>query len=64
MAKATKFVVRKFDGDSSSSYAVFRRSEVKGKGNIIFWGDARPIVCGLSRREASYYRSKFEAEHA
>jgi hypothetical protein len=63
MAKATKFVIRKFDGDSAGSYAVFRRADVKGLGNIIFWGDAKPIWCGLTKREADYYRSKEEAEN-
>ncbi len=63
MAKATKFVIRKFDGDSDGSYAVFRRADVKGKGTIIFYGDAQPIVCGLTKREADYYRSRCEAQN-
>jgi hypothetical protein len=58
-----QFTIRKFDGDSAGSYAVFRKADVKGKGNIIFWGEARPIVCGLTRREAEHYRSRCDAGH-
>jgi hypothetical protein len=58
-----KFTIRKFDGDSAGSYAVFRKADVKGKGSIIFWGEAQPIVCGLTKREADYYRSKVEAQN-
>lgn len=34
--KSSKFAIKKFDGDTSESYAVFYRADVKGKGNIIF----------------------------
>jgi len=57
----SKFTVKKYDGDSAESYAVFRKADVKGKGSIIFWGEAQPIVCGLTRRTAQYYRSKCDA---
>lgn len=59
--KSNKFTIKKFDGDSEGSWAVFRKEDVKGKGSIIFYGDARPIVCGLTRREAEYYRSRCDA---
>ena len=58
--KSNQFTIKKFDGDSDGSYAVFRKADVKGKGSIIFWGEARPIACGLTRREAEYYRNRFE----
>ena len=56
-----QFTIKKFDGDSDGSYAVFRKLDVKGKGSIIFYGEAQPIVCGLTRREADYYRSRCDA---
>jgi hypothetical protein len=59
--KNSKFTIKKFDGDSAGSYAVFRKEAVKGKGSIIFYGEAQPIVCGLTRREADYYRSRCDA---
>lgn len=59
--KSNKFTIKKFDGDDAGSYAVFRKEDVKGKGSIIFWGEAQPIVCGLTRREAEYYRSRCDA---
>lgn len=57
-----RFTIRKFDGDSAGSYAVFRKSDVKGRGSIIFYGEAQPIFCGLTRREAEYYRSRCDAQ--
>ena len=62
-ANKNQFTIRKFDGDSAGSYAVFRKEDVKGKGNLIFWGEAQPIVCGLTRREAEQYRSRCDAGH-
>jgi hypothetical protein len=61
--KKSNFTIKKFDGDSAGSYAVFRKEAVKGKGNIICWGEAQPIVCGLTKREADYYRSRCDAGH-
>jgi predicted Zn-dependent protease len=58
------FTIKKFDGDSDGSYAVFRKTDVKGRGSIIFWGEAQPVVCGLTRREAEYYRSRCDAQAA
>jgi hypothetical protein len=57
-----RFTIKKFDGDSAGSYAVFRKADVKGRGSIIFWGEAQPIYCGLTRREAEYYRSQCDAQ--
>ena len=41
---------RKYGGDDSLSWAVFRR------------GESVPVVNGLSKREAMYYSEKFERE--
>lgn len=60
MAKASKFAIRKFDGDSAGSYAVFYAYTVKGKRGPIFWGEAQPFYCGLTKREAVYYKNLLE----
>lgn len=44
-----KFTAKKFDGDDLYSWAIFKSSDVKGKGSIIFYGEARPLMTGLSR---------------
>jgi hypothetical protein len=59
--KSNQYTIKKFDGDSAYSYAVFRKADVKGKGSIIFYGEAQPIVCGCSKREAEYYRRNCDA---
>jgi hypothetical protein len=55
-----KLAIRKFDGDSAGSYAVFYADAVKGNRGPIFWGEAQPIVSGLTKREADYYKKKLE----
>jgi len=55
MAKK-KFTIRKYDGDDIYSWAVFRTEDVKGMGNQIFYGEAKPVVSGLSYHMAKYYR--------
>jgi len=49
-----KYTIKKYDGDDQYSWAIFKTQNVKGKGNIIFYGEAKPIVCGLPRSEASH----------
>jgi hypothetical protein len=59
------FTIRRYDGDSIYSWAVFRVKDVeniKQQGNMVFYGQARPVVCGVSRHLAIYYRDKFEHE--
>jgi hypothetical protein len=51
---AKKYVVKKFDGDDSYSYAIFLAKDVKGLGSIVFYGEARPVVCGLNRTTAQF----------
>tara|TARA_R100001377_G_scaffold59786_1_gene36086 strand:+ start:475 stop:657 length:183 start_codon:yes stop_codon:yes gene_type:complete len=55
-----KFTIRKFDGDDSYSWAVFRTQDVKGMRGIIFYGQARPVMNGMSRTEAGYQRDSLE----
>ena len=47
-----KFTIKKFNGDDAYSWAVFRAQDVKGMRSPIFWGQARPVVSGLSRSDA------------
>jgi len=58
-----KYTIRKFDGDDSYSWAVFKKSDLpKGHRGIVFWGEARPIVSGCSRYQASSYKKSLENE--
>jgi hypothetical protein len=62
MAKA-KFTIRKFNGDDSYSWAVFRKDDLpKGHRGIVFWGEARPVVCGCSRAQAGSYKRSLESK--
>jgi len=59
---AKKFTTRKFNGDDRYSWAVFRKEDLpKGHRGIVFYGEARPVVSGLSRSSASYYAKTLEA---
>ena len=56
-----KYVTRKFDGDDMYSWAVFKKADIpKGRRGIIFYGEAKPIVCGLSRNQATYHKKSLE----
>lgn len=56
-----KYTIRKFDGDDSYSWAVFKKSDLpKGHRGIVFWGEARPIVSGCSRCQANSYKKSLE----
>lgn len=56
-----KYTIRKFDGDDSYSWAVFKKSDLpKGHRGVVFWGDAPPVICGLSRAEANYHKQRLE----
>ena len=57
-----KFTVKKFDGNDQYSWAVFRAHDVKGMRSPIFWGQARPVVSGLSRADAQYHKRQLEAK--
>jgi len=58
----SKYCIKKFDGDDSYSWAVFKKSDVNGLGSIIFYGQAKPICCGLDRQMAIYYKDRFDKE--
>jgi hypothetical protein len=48
-----KHTARKFEGDDSYSWAVFRASDIpKGRRGVLFWEDAKPVISGMSRDEA------------
>jgi len=47
-----KYTAKKFDGDDSYSWAVFKAQDVKGIRGIVFYGVASPVVSGMSRDEA------------
>jgi len=47
-----KYITRKFNGDCSYSWAVFRAPDVKGMRGIIFDHEAQPVMNGMSRSEA------------
>lgn len=56
------YTLRKFNGDDSYSWAVFRKADLpKGHRGIVFYGEARPVVCGCSRGEAQGYKRSLEA---
>jgi|TARA_R110001599_G_scaffold255307_1_gene455423 hypothetical protein len=56
-----KLVIRKYDGDDSYSWAVFHKSDLpKGSRGPVFYGQARPIACGLSRSQAGDCKATLE----
>ena len=57
-----KFSIKKYMGDDSYSWAVFRAQDVKGMRSPICNPHIRPVVCGCSRMEANGYKKRFEAE--
>jgi hypothetical protein len=62
MPAKTKYVVKKYDGDDIYSWAVFKAEDVKGLGNQIFYGDAKPIVCGESKSSATATRDRLNSK--
>jgi len=55
------YTLRKFNGDDSYSWAVFRKSDLpKGHRGVVFHGEARPIVSGCSRMQAQSYKRDLE----
>ena len=57
-----KFTIKKFNGDDSYSWAVFYAADVKGMRSPIFYGDARPVMNGLTRSDAQYHKKCLEAK--
>ena len=56
MPTKPQYVIKKYDGDDQYSWAVFKAADVKGLGNQIFYGDAKPVVSGESRASAAAMR--------
>lgn len=56
----TKYRVLKYDGDDAYSWAVFKAADVKGLRSPVYYGHARPLVCGCSRSEANYHKRNLE----
>ena len=40
----TKYTIKKFNGDSSYDWAVFRAQDVRGMRSPIFYGDALSLI--------------------
>ena len=57
-----KYTIKKFNGDDSYSWAVFRAQDVRGMRSPIFFGDARPVISGLTRSDAKYHKQQVEAK--
>jgi len=57
-----KYRVLKYNGDDIYSWAVFRAQDVKGMRSPIFFGDAQPVMSGMSRNEARYQKTRLEAK--
>ena len=56
-----QYTIRKFNGDDSYSWAVFKKSDIpKGRRGTIFWGEAHPLYSGLTRSSARYYKNLLE----
>ncbi|MCA1800311.1 MAG: hypothetical protein LC650_03370 [Actinobacteria bacterium] len=61
---ARKLTVKKFDGNDMYSYAVFYADEVRGLRSPIFYGEARPVIAGLSKMEAEARKKRIAATMA
>lgn len=59
-----KLIIRKFNGDDSYSWAVFRKEDLPaGHRGIVFLGEAEPIVSGLDRTQATGYRRRLQEDY-
>lgn len=58
----TKYTIKKYMGDDSYSWAVFRAGDVKGMRSPICDPFIRPVVSGCSRSEAKYHKQQLEAK--
>ena len=52
--------IRKYDGDDSYSWAVFHKADLPKRRGAVFYGEARPIVTGLSKHEAESFKKRLE----
>ena len=56
------YSIKKINRDDQYSWAVFRAQDVKGMRSPIFYGQARPVVSGLTRSDAQYHKKSLEAK--
>ena len=57
---ASIYVKKKYNGDDSYSWAIFKREDVKGMGSYIAYGDARPLRSGMESKEATWEMGRLE----
>ena len=57
-----KYTIKKFMGDDSYSWAVFRVQDVKGMRSPICDPFIRPVMSGLTRSDAQYHKKSLEAK--
>lgn len=59
--KKDTYHIRKYDGDDCYSWAVFRNLPKGAPRGVICWGDGyQPILSGLSRSSALFYKKQLE----
>ena len=59
-----KYTTKKFNGDDQYSWAVFRSPDVKGMRSPIFYGQATPVMSGMSQSEARYQKDCLNKKEA
>ena len=57
-----RYTIKKYMGNDSYSWAVFRAGDVKGTRSPICDPFVRPVVSGLTRSDAKYHKSQLEAK--
>ena len=57
-----KYTIKKFNGDSSYDWAVFRAQDVRGMRSPICDPFIRPVMSGLTRADAQYHKKSLEAK--
>ena len=57
-----KYTIKKYMGDDSYSWAVFRAGDGKGMRSPICDPFVRPVVSGLTRSDAKYHKQQLEAK--
>lgn len=57
-----KFTIKKFMGDDSYSWAVFRAEDVKGMRSPICDPWIQPVMSGMDRADAQYHKKSLEAK--
>ena len=55
-----ELIIKKYNGDDQYSYAIFRKKDVTGLGNVIVEGQATPLITGCTIREAKEHKEMIE----